>query len=112
MLNLLNLFKKKLHLSQYSDNFYYGPSISENDVETLFKKNIKTIICHVPDTEVSEKYKFKNIERKCNQFSIKAYYTPFAPGTMNQEPINKLLTMEKKSKDLFTFIVNQEKELI
>ncbi|MGY8976283.1 MAG: beta-lactamase hydrolase domain-containing protein [Alphaproteobacteria bacterium] len=101
MFNFLNIFKQKLNLNKYSDDFFYGPSISEGEIEPLFKKNIKTIICHVPDTEVSEKYKFYNIEKKCNQFGINAYHIPFAPGTMNQEHINEFVTIKKKSKGPF-----------
>lgn len=101
MFSFLNLFKKKLICNKHSINFYYGPFISEDEVVLLFKKNIKTIICHVPDSEVSEKCKFNNIENICYKLNIKIFYIPFAPGAMNQNHINEFLAIKKKNNGPF-----------
>ena len=48
MFNFLNIFKQKLNLNKYSDDFFYGPSISEGEIEPLFKKILKRLYAMFP----------------------------------------------------------------
>ena len=102
MFNLLRLFKSKQKFQKHSSNFYFSAAITTEDLKELQNLNIKTIVSCVPDSELSNNT-FPEINHKSDEYNIRSYHIPFAPGQMTQDHIDKAKEISKKNSAPFLF---------
>jgi len=74
-----------MQLKQVNNEFFLSDQITQQDIEKIAEKGIKTILCNRPDGEGADQPNIIEIEQAATQLDIQVEYLPVTSGKVTDE---------------------------
>lgn len=93
-----------MELKQVNTEFFLSDQITQQDVEKIVEKGVKTILCNRPDGEGADQPNIIEIEQTAAQYGIQVHYLPVTSGKVTNEQAQEFKNIyEKAKKPLLAF---------
>lgn len=79
-----------MNARKLSDQISVGPYITAKDVKTLASSGFKSIICNLPDGELSSQAIFSQIRKAAKKEGLEAHYLPIKHGPAQAANVEKM----------------------